>query len=160
MGRAFPQRLLQAASPWGGGGRSQGKRPWARMTKHGQEPEEEAPSAALCPPPAIPPLQDINEIENLEGCQALEKLYLVENRIRRIRGLESLRNLKELHLYSNRIAKIENLEALEKLEVGGRGVRGCRHASAHCPPPTVHCPLPTAHCPPPCARCPMPLPCC
>lgn len=66
-------------------------------------------------------MQDIREIECLEVCVHLEKLYLVENSIRKIKGLDHLRSLKELYLYSNRITKIENLQTLTQLEVGGVG---------------------------------------
>ena len=61
--------------------------------------------------------QDIHEIENLSFCPALEKLFLVENLIRKLKGLDRLVNLKELHLHSNRIARIEGLKKLQKLEV-------------------------------------------
>ena len=65
--------------------------------------------------------QDIHEIENLSFCPALEKLFLVENLIRKLKGLDRLVNLKELHLHSNRIARIEGLKKLQKLEVGPWG---------------------------------------
>ena len=54
---------------------------------------------------------DIREIENLSCCPALEKLFLVENLIRKLKGLDRPVNLKELHLHSNSMV---------------RACRGCR----------------------------------
>ena len=71
--------------------------------------------------------QGIHEIENLSCCPALEKLFLVENLIRKLKGLDRLVNLKELHLHSNRIARIEGLKKLQKLEVGEVGAQLVGH---------------------------------
>ncbi|KAJ3411055.1 Leucine-rich repeat-containing protein 9 [Chytridiales sp. JEL 0842] len=60
--------------------------------------------------------QDISEIEGLDDCTGLRKLWICEARIRVIKGLDNLINLKELFLYSNRIKKIDGLDKLEKLE--------------------------------------------
>lgn len=48
--------------------------------------------------------QGISEISGLQGCTALERLWLPENRIRSIQGLEGLGRLRELYLCSNRWA--------------------------------------------------------
>lgn len=72
--------------------------------------------------------QDIAELEGLDECVNLEKLSVVENRIRQIKGLDKLKNLKELYLYSNMITKIEGLQALSNLEVM-RGAHALEHGA-------------------------------
>ncbi|KAG1679410.1 hypothetical protein FOA52_007701 [Chlamydomonas sp. UWO 241] len=60
---------------------------------------------------------DISEIESLEPCVLLQRVFLIENRIKRLDCLGQLTQLRELHLYSNSIKRVENLETLEQLEV-------------------------------------------
>ena len=47
----------------------------------------------------------------LDGLVQLEKLWLTDNKIKRIQGLEKLTSLRVLYLYGNQIEKIEGLEA-------------------------------------------------
>lgn len=65
----------------------------------------------------MPSSQSIIEIEGLEDCKKLQKLWLMENYIERIQGLEALQQLREVYLYTNKITKIEGLSTLTKLEV-------------------------------------------
>ncbi|MEW5304785.1 MAG: hypothetical protein WDW36_007372 [Sanguina aurantia] len=61
--------------------------------------------------------QDICELEGLEECLQLEKLWLSENQLAEIKGLTRLVNLRELYLHSNRIRRIQGLDTLSQLEV-------------------------------------------
>ncbi|KAI8805973.1 hypothetical protein BJ742DRAFT_901172 [Cladochytrium replicatum] len=60
--------------------------------------------------------QDINEIQGLDACTALENLWIAETKITKICNLHNCTELRKLFLYSNRIQKIEGLENLRKLE--------------------------------------------
>jgi hypothetical protein len=62
-------------------------------------------------------VQDIVELEGLQACQNLQRLWVVESKVERIGGLDQLQKLTQLFLYSNQIAKIEHLEQLTTLEV-------------------------------------------
>lgn len=75
--------------------------------------------------------QDISELEGLEECLQLEKLWLSENQLVEIKGLSQLVNLRELYLHSNRIRKIQGLDTLKRLEVQ----RSCNRHSISCHSP-------------------------
>ncbi|KAI9104748.1 hypothetical protein DFS34DRAFT_575701 [Phlyctochytrium arcticum] len=60
--------------------------------------------------------QDIDEIEALEACPSLEKLWICETGVTRIKNLQHLTELRELYLYGNRIQRIEGLDYCQKLE--------------------------------------------
>lgn len=62
------------------------------------------------------PNNEIEIIENLEGCPQLEKLWLTSNKIRRLENLESNSFLKELVAQDNQISKLENLRTLVNLQ--------------------------------------------
>ena len=51
----------------------------------------------------------ISQIENLQNCLNLQKLFLYNNKIRKIENLQDNVNLEELHLQGNKIKKIENI---------------------------------------------------
>lgn len=68
--------------------------------------------------------QSIVEMENMEPCKRMEKLFLIENKIQAIKGVDHMTNLTQLHLYSNCITRIENLGTLVQLQVSMHGLRG------------------------------------
>ncbi len=59
---------------------------------------------------------NIELIENLDGCKALIQLQLNNNKIKRIQNLDSCRLLNALDLSNNLIKKIENLGNCQKLK--------------------------------------------
>ena len=70
----------------------------------------------------------IDAIDGLQACEALEELDLSHNRIHRIQGLDACRRLRSLYLVSNRLTRIENLSqltSLELLELGDNKIRVC-----------------------------------
>ena len=62
-------------------------------------------------------LQAITDIQGLEGCPNLSRLWLTENEISVIQGLNHCLQLRQLYLYSNHISCIEGLDNLSNLEV-------------------------------------------
>lgn len=48
-------------------------------------------------------IQGITEIEGLDRCKQLEKLFLQQNKIEVIKGLSKLTSLRQLYLGSNQI---------------------------------------------------------
>jgi len=58
----------------------------------------------------------IKEIKGINNLKSLERLYLVDNSIKKIQGLFGLQNLKYLNLEKNIITKIEKLNNLNQLE--------------------------------------------
>ena len=62
-------------------------------------------------------LQALIDIQGLEGCPNLSRLWLTENEIMVIQGLDHCLQLQHLYLYSNHISCIEGLDNLTNLEV-------------------------------------------
>lgn len=62
-------------------------------------------------------LQALTDIQGLEGCPNLSRLWLTENEVSVIQGLDHCLQLRELYLYSNHISCIEGLGNLNNLEV-------------------------------------------
>ncbi|KAG8686519.1 hypothetical protein FRC09_014071 [Ceratobasidium sp. 395] len=58
----------------------------------------------------------IRTIENLDGLESLEELWLGKNKITKLQGLSTLKRLRVLSIQSNRITKLEGLEDLTGLE--------------------------------------------
>jgi hypothetical protein len=95
-------KLIDQVRPWGG------QLPTARMRSgvtlsvpHAQTNHTNAY------PLSSSPQKGITEVRGLEGCPALERLWLPENRIGCLAGLSHLTALRELYVYGNRW--IENL---------------------------------------------------
>eukprot|EP00347_Sterkiella_histriomuscorum_P010771 403374981 len=59
----------------------------------------------------------ITNIQNLQNCIQLEKIFLYTNQIKKIQGLDNNLTLKELHLQGNLIKKVENISRLVSLEI-------------------------------------------
>jgi len=61
-------------------------------------------------------IQGITEIEGIDKCRLIEKIYLQQNAIEQIKLLEKCTNLTELYLGSNKIKKIKGLNQCVMLE--------------------------------------------
>jgi protein phosphatase 1 regulatory subunit 7 len=69
----------------------------------------------------------------LEGCTALEELYLSHNGITCLEGLSTLTGLKVLDASSNRLTAIQGIEALSQLEdlwLNDNGIAGLEDVAA------------------------------
>jgi len=58
----------------------------------------------------------LTSMTGLEGCVALEELYLSHNGIAKMEGLSTLVNLRVLDLASNKLTMINDIECLSQLE--------------------------------------------
>lgn len=61
-------------------------------------------------------IQGITEIEGVDKCRFLERIFLQQNQIEQIRLLDRVPQLKHLYLGSNKIKKIRGLEKCVNLE--------------------------------------------
>ena len=61
-------------------------------------------------------IQGISEIEGIDKCKAIERVFLQQNQIEQIKLLDKLPMLRHLYLGSNKIKKIKGLEKCVLLE--------------------------------------------
>ncbi|XP_046860865.1 leucine-rich repeat-containing protein 9-like [Xenia sp. Carnegie-2017] len=59
----------------------------------------------------------LRKIQGLEPLVQLEELWICETNVENINGLENCSMLKRLYLYDNAISKIDNLSSLKRLEI-------------------------------------------
>ena len=61
-------------------------------------------------------IQGITDIEGIDKCRLIEKVYLQQNSIEQIKLFDKLSNLTQLYLGSNKIKKIKGLDKCVLLE--------------------------------------------